>query len=357
MMISICVPIIVAGKTVGVAGIDYGMDRMKEIVSAIKPFDTGIGSINFIDGSVVAHPDAKLVGKTIASADALAAIKSGQQYMETAKTEYFSGDTLSVYTPIPFGPSFDVWNLAVAVSMDKILAETKSLRNMSIAIGLLSMIVLLVVVYALATLIITRPINLAVAGLQDIAQGEGDLTMRLRSDRRDEKGDLGRWFNTFIIKLQDIIQQISVNSNKVGASVSDLAGVAAQLSRGAKNTSQRANDVASTAEEMCTNLTSVASAMEESSANTNMVASAAEEMSATIREIADNISQASSGIQEVNENVNQSSIAAGEITRNISLVNGEAGDISQSSHQVTASSTQLQEMAAELNTIVSRFKL
>jgi methyl-accepting chemotaxis protein len=37
---------------------------------------------------------------------------------------------------------------------------------------------------------IVKPINKAVAGLKDIAQGEGDLTMRLAVTSKDEVGEL-----------------------------------------------------------------------------------------------------------------------------------------------------------------------
>ena len=34
-----------------------------------------------------------------------------------------------------------------------------------------------------------------VSRVQDIAEGEGDLTRRIRVETRDEVGDLGKWFN------------------------------------------------------------------------------------------------------------------------------------------------------------------
>ncbi len=48
---------------------------------------------------------------------------------------------------------------------------------------------------------IARPLKQMVAMLNDIAQGEGDLTRRLTSDRADELGAIAAGFNTFLIKL------------------------------------------------------------------------------------------------------------------------------------------------------------
>ncbi|WP_122466599.1 HAMP domain-containing protein, partial [Pseudomonas viridiflava] len=49
---------------------------------------------------------------------------------------------------------------------------------------------------------IARPLKQMVAMLNDIAQGEGDLTRRLSRHRADELGAIASGFNTFLIKLQ-----------------------------------------------------------------------------------------------------------------------------------------------------------
>jgi methyl-accepting chemotaxis protein len=51
---------------------------------------------------------------------------------------------------------------------------------------------------------ITRPIKQAVAGLKDIAKGEGDLTQRLAIRSNDEIGEMAKWINSFMEKLQGI---------------------------------------------------------------------------------------------------------------------------------------------------------
>ncbi len=322
MMISVAIPIIANGKSVGVAGVDYDMDKMKEIISAIKPFDTGFGILNFSDGSVVAHPDEKIVGTTVFSGEALKAIKNGKPFQDISQTENFSGDTLSIFAPINFGTDYDIWNLAISVSMDLVFDKARSLRNTSIGIGIVSLLILFGVVYVIATFIIARPIDRAVASLRDIAEGEGDLTMRLEAKNKDEIGELAHWFNVFIIKLQGIIGKITENSNLVDSASSELAEIARTLSHGSDSTSQRANNVATASEEMSANLNNVAAAMEQSSTNANMVASAAEEMSATITEIAENAEKARnvSGdavhqAKNASEKMNELGVAAEKIGR------------------------------------------
>lgn len=331
-MISVAVPIVVNGKAVGVAGIDYGMDKMKDIISSIKPYETGYGFINFTDSSVVAHPNDKLIGKVVVSKDAAQSIAKGQSFQEISKTETFSGKTLSIFTPIVFGKDYDIWNLTISVSMDKVLAKAKSLQNASVGIGTLSLILLFLVVYVLATVIIARPINKAVASIRDIAEGEGDLTMRLHASSKDELGDLAYWFNAFVEKLQGIVGQIADNSKGLDNASGQLSEVARQLSSGADDTSNRADNVATASEEMSANLNNVAAAMEQSATNANMVATAAEEMSATISLIAENADKA----QTISEDaVEQAQEASGKMN--------ELGDAAEKIGRVTETITDISE--------------
>jgi methyl-accepting chemotaxis protein len=141
---------------------------------------------------------------------------------------------------------------------------------------------------------ITQPVNSAISGLRDIAEGEGDLTKRLTTETKDEIGELARWFNTFVEKLQVIISQIADHTHSLGESSEDLTSVASDLSKNSEETARRANNVSVAAEEMTTNLNSVAAAMEESTTNTAMVATSSEEMTTIIHEIATKSKEASS---------------------------------------------------------------
>lgn len=160
--------------------------------------------------------------------------------------------------------------------------------TISIIVGILIGIVLTMIVNKA----IVGPVNAAILSLKDIAQGEGDLTKRLDDTANDEVGEMARWFNTFIEKLQGIVKQIAENSSSVGSNAHLLSDISKSLLESSGDTSQRATNVATSSEEMSANLTNVAAAMEESATNANMVATAAEEMNSTISEIADNADKA-----------------------------------------------------------------
>ena len=139
---------------------------------------------------------------------------------------------------------------------------------------------------------IVRPIHGVVESLKDVATGEGDLTKRLIGSGDKELRELSLWLNTFMEKMQAMIQQIAENSREVGQSAGKLTDISGIMAQGAKETAVSAKNVSQAAEDMSNNLSSVVTSMEQSTMNTSMVASASEEMSATISQIARNAEQA-----------------------------------------------------------------
>ncbi len=162
---------------------------------------------------------------------------------------------------------------------------SKNISTMLIIAGLLFAGIIslcLIIVFGLV-----KSLKVLILNFQDIAEGEGDLTKRIKIESKDEIAELAKWFNIFIEKLHGIIKSIAHNTSTLGQESLNLSDFAGSLAKNSQETSNRSDSVATAAEEMSANLNNVAAAMEQSTTNTSMVASAAEEMTATINEIAD----------------------------------------------------------------------
>jgi methyl-accepting chemotaxis protein len=185
---------------------------------------------------------------------------------------------------------------------------------------------------------ITQPVNAAVAGLKDIAHGEGDLTKRLEITSEDEVGDLARWFNTFIEKLQAIIKEMGDSVGTLSTSSTELSAISEQMGHSITNVSEKSQTVSTAAEEMTANMTNVAASMEQTSTNTTLVASSAEEMSATIGEIAQSAENARSVSDDA---ANKASSASG----NMDKLGGAANAIGKVIETITEISEQVNLLA------------
>jgi methyl-accepting chemotaxis protein len=103
---------------------------------------------------------------------------------------------------------------------------------------------------------ITTPLKALTDRLKDIAQGEGDLTQRVDQDRKDELGELGKWFNTFVAKIHDVVVEVGKAANEVAsaateiaASNEEMAAAVEEMSRQAGEASNKASESGKTAEE------------------------------------------------------------------------------------------------------------
>ncbi|MDY6967718.1 MAG: methyl-accepting chemotaxis protein [Spirochaetota bacterium] len=146
---------------------------------------------------------------------------------------------------------------------------------------------------------IINPIKSVTERLQDISEGEGDLTKRLDVTSDDEIGELSVNFNKFLTKIKDVIKDVKERTDSL------------------TNASDQINDTAQ-------NLSESASAQ---AANVEEIASSMEEMNATISQnttnsrSTDELAQTSSKQAEEGGNaVKDTVIAMKEITEKITLV-------------------------------------
>ncbi len=272
------------GKIYGVMAIDVSSDKLAGIMKGIKIGKTGYAMMLHKTGLILADPKKE--------ENNLKYVKDiGIEKMDTVlKEENASFETRidgTTYQVDSFQSAKTDWVVVALIEKAELSEVSNSIRTTILMITLLVIAVIGAITYVVSGKVI-KPINLMVEGLKDIAEGEGDLTMRLASDSRDEIGEMARWFNTFVEKLQGILQSIAGDSDELNTSSSSLLTIASEVSQGADKMSVRSNSVAAAAEEMSSNMGSVAAAVEESSTNISMVSAAAEEMTSTIDEISKN---------------------------------------------------------------------
>lgn len=289
-VVSIVSPLKESGKTIGAVGIDINLTQLTDLIKNVKIGETGFALLIQGDGTILANPDIpessfkKIDELNIEAYNTIASMDSGYIELERDGIDYVA----AVYTSERLGYKF-----VGVITKDEIMAEARSLGTTLLVISLVLVACFVVIGLFFANSII-RPIVNTSNVLKDIAQGEGDLTVRLPIQNQDELGEMASWFNIFIEKLQGIVKQIAENSDSVSESSGQLSDISGKLLGNAEDTSNLATSVAASTEEMSANLNNVAAAMEQSATNTNMVAASAEEMTATINEIASNAEKARS---------------------------------------------------------------
>ncbi len=211
------------------------------------------------------------------------------------------------------------WVLVAEIDEAEAFAAAYSLRNTTVITVLFAALIIAVAAFFISKTI-TDPIKKVVALIKDIATGEGDLTVRLALDSKDELGELAKWFDTFVEKLQGIISKVKQSAKEVATAGSEISAASEQMAAGA----------------------------EEQQAQLSEVATSIEEMSAMILETSNNAAQ-------TQNNANEANIAAvkgsGTVNQTISGIEGIASIVDAASKQIGALKLRSQEIADVIQVI------
>lgn len=164
---------------------------------------------------------------------------------------------------------------------------------------------------------IQHRLNRTQKALANIAEGEGDLTLRLDESGGDEIAAVAREFNKFCSRVQDLVRQMTDASTQLHGSVETMASVVQHTNQGIKHQQQE----------------------------TDQVATAVHEMSATVQEVARNASSAAESAHQANL---QAQNGQQVVTGNMEAIRTLAGGVSQAAEVIN----QLQAESEGVGTIL-----
>ena len=142
------------------------------------------------------------------------------------------------------GKSSPVGSATVFVSTDRLDATLRqSIFWLIGEVVVLDLIIVVALKLGIAALVI-RPLAQIKLALQDIAEGEANLTKRLSESSGDEFGEVAHWFNVFIGRLQSVFQQVAVNSALLAQTAEDTLRVSERASSGAEKQKQMTGEMA-----------------------------------------------------------------------------------------------------------------
>ncbi|MCH7871216.1 MAG: DUF4340 domain-containing protein, partial [Planctomycetes bacterium] len=130
-------------------------------------------------------------------------IAAGERVLMAYAPVDFMGVPWSILARIGVEEAFAASD-AMKASGDTTFRQMKILSNL-IALG--ALIALCAAAVAVSKPIV-RPLCTTVGILKDMAQGEGDLSRRLEVASRDEVGEMAKWFNLFMDKVQGLYHSL-----------------------------------------------------------------------------------------------------------------------------------------------------
>ncbi|HOK39901.1 MAG TPA: methyl-accepting chemotaxis protein [bacterium] len=185
------------------------------INNLIKTKSILYGHIFDNNGSIIVSNEQNKIGTIIQKDKELnELLKLNRIADRTYLNKQYKQDTIEFIAPVQMSETERWGTVLIGISLEPLNEElyrldkkVKNLTKYSIIIGLIFTIIGLIITRVLANKIASPVGNLAYM-FQDIAEGEGDLTKRLSVASEDELGQLSKWFNVFINKINDIVLQI-----------------------------------------------------------------------------------------------------------------------------------------------------
>ncbi len=300
--ISAVAPIKVSGQFAGVAGGDIDMATITETVNSIDFMGYGYGFLVDKDKKILSHPNNDLNDKP------LTALVSEPLNLVSEFTEidHNGAESLISFVKIEGIKNVD-WYLGVVIEKQVAYASVSSFQRMA-AIYMLIGVAAIVVMLQLLMKYLMKPVQRLNDAIQDIAQGEGDLTRRLEVESDDEFGQLSRHFNEFIEKIHKSIVQVRNTTmtleKGVEALVSSTEATQSMYTEQSKLTgsvTQAIEDLSSSAQEISSNATSASDLASDASSEADKSHETLEHNIVAIRELAEKMERTEQEIENLAE--------------------------------------------------------
>lgn len=355
-------PILIREKVSAVLFAGINVDWFSKDIKALSFGKTGYVFVIDRFGNIMAHADsaqalrmrnpieeAKTDPAQADHAELIRRMIQGQGRYHQANID--GEHRITFFTPIPETNFF----VGVTITTDELFDDT---FRMGIWLGLLALalITLGTLVALTVTRSIIRPLRQAIEVLQNLAQGEGDLSRRVHVNSGDEVQLMAELINQTLDKLSNLVrgvrtqadrltkvgEELSSNITQTAAAVREISANIQSVNNQVINQSSSVTETSTTMEEINAGVINLHQLIEAQTQSVNQASTAIEEMIANIRQVSETL--------KVNEhNMKQLNQSASEGRDVLNKVTGEIRAIAQESEELLEISKIIRSISSQTN--------
>ena len=249
--------------------------------------------------------------------------KNVLERIEISDTPYaVFGKSIADFSGKPIGV------LVIALDRSHNVGAINDNRNSTLMLGVLSLIGgVFIAIFIGRT--IANPITIAVRAMNEIAEGDGDLTKRLKADGNNEISLLGKAFNLFAERVRKVVLQVDKATEQLASSAEQMSSI--------------------------TNLTNTG--LQAQQAETEMVATAMNQMTTTVQEVAHHATEASSAAQSADKEANNGRAVVEETVTSIDVLAKEIEKSSGLIHELENNSANIETVLVVIRGIAEQTNL
>jgi len=264
-------------------------------------------------------PEGKVVGNT----------KNGyQRAVINGQPRYLFWDTVPTAN----------WKLIVSVDEGAILAPLAGLRARAIGTTVLA-IALMSALAGLLTYRALRPLREMTAWAKRASEGQGNLAQRLTIHRQDELGEFAGYFNRFMDRLQEMVQQVRQASIQIVAISRQVQQAITESSEGVR---RQASETQRSSQNFVSELRQNVAAVAEFQKVVEAFARQSEETAQLVQQSAQVITELQRVVSEVSQGAEQTAHTASD---GLESVRQMGQGIQRAANQLNIASEQTQQVA------------
>jgi len=296
-------------KFIGVFSIDLKLGNLTNMVIKTK-FDGGYAVLYDKKGTIIAHPNKKVLGKKSSIVEKFKNLDNGIiSYKYKGKDKI-----LSFYRSKESG-----WIIAITFYKD---VAYKFLNEQSIKLGLIGLSILVasffIIIFSLKYLM--KPLDILNRLVKYLASNDADLRQRLEIKSHDEFGEVSKNINLFIEKLHEIVKTSKDISSENSAISEELSRTAIEVGKNVLNESKIVVETRNSGLDLSTYLNNSVQKAEESQAELEKTFSNINDVKGKVEELETTMQITSEKEQNLAEKLNQVSQNANEIKEVLNII-------------------------------------
>jgi methyl-accepting chemotaxis protein len=254
-------------------------------------------------------------------------LKTGQEYSDVQSDD--KGEYLRVVRPALASTNYLGKNcimchqvpektvlgiVSMKISLDHVEEALSAQRIKSLLAALTVSLFMLGIIWFFVRNVVTVPLEKMVAGLRDIASGEGDLTRRLEVKGKDEVGEASSVFNDMMCKFSELVRHVGDSAGRVSSAAHGLTVSANTVSDGSHRQDEMSTAAAGAVESVVSSISDIAHSTERVHEQSRESERRSAEGNQSLSKLIGEVSMVESTVKQIAESVTQFVTSTAAIT-------------------------------------------